>query len=80
LEDDGGEEGLRGGHRRAAEAELEATAARIVRLAARGRGPTAPLFSHVLLADAVSVEVARRRGIDPLPVEAIERVKRAAAE
>jgi glucose/mannose-6-phosphate isomerase len=45
----------------------------------RRHGPAARLFSHILLADAVSVEVARRRGVDPLPVEAIERVKRAAA-
>jgi glucose/mannose-6-phosphate isomerase len=49
-------------------------------VAGRGGGPATCLFSHVLLADAVSVEVARRRGIDPLPVEAIERVKRAAVE
>ncbi len=45
-----------------------------------GCGTVAGLFNHILLADAVSVEVARRRGVDPLPVEAIERVKRAAAE
>jgi glucose/mannose-6-phosphate isomerase len=78
LGDDAAAEGSRGAHFRAAAAELEASGARVVRIPGRGQGPAARLFSHVLLADAVSVEVARRRGIDPLPVEAIERVKRAA--
>lgn len=79
LEDDAAAEGTRGAHTRAAAAELAASGARVVRIPGRGQGPAARLFSHFLLADAVSVEVARRGGIDPLPVEAIERVKRAAA-
>lgn len=86
LEDDRSAEGVRGAHARAAAAELAASGARVVRIpphrkrAERGGGPAVCIFSHVLLGDAVSVEVARRRGIDPTPVDAIERVKRAAAE
>ncbi len=86
LEDDRSVEGMRGAHTRAAVAELTASGARVVRIppnrgrAVCGGGPAACLFSHILLADAVSVEVARRHGIDPLPVDAIERVKRAAVE
>lgn len=92
LEDDRAAEGIRGAHIRAAAAELAASGARVVRVPPYRRrgprpgdgdqagGPASSLLSHVLLADAVTVEVARRRGIDPVPVEAIERVKREAVE
>jgi glucose/mannose-6-phosphate isomerase len=92
LEDERAAEGMRGTYAGAAVSELIASGARVVRIPPYKRprdgpptaepvsgGAAARLFGHFLLADAVSVEVARRRGVDPLPVEAIERVKRAAA-
>ncbi len=58
----------------AADAELRAAGARVLRVPARGRGAAA-LLSHVFLADMTSIELAAARGIDPLPVAPIERVK-----
>jgi glucose/mannose-6-phosphate isomerase len=77
LEDSGSTEATRIRVANAAWDELAACGARVCRIPSRGHAPAARLLSHILLADRVSVEVARRRGIDPVPVEAIERVKAA---
>jgi hypothetical protein len=61
----------------AAEAELERLGLPLVRVAAHGADPLSRIWSDVLLGDRVSVEVARRRGVDPIPVEAILRLKQA---
>jgi glucose/mannose-6-phosphate isomerase len=44
---------------------------------AEGRSPLARLMTSALLGDFVSVYLALLRGVDPTPVEAIERLKRA---
>ncbi len=43
-----------------------------MRLEAEGGSRTARLLSAVMLGDLVSLELASARGVDPLPVEAIE--------
>jgi glucose/mannose-6-phosphate isomerase len=48
-----------------------------VRVETAGETPTARLLWTTMLGDLVSLELAGRRGVDPLPVEAIERLKRA---
>jgi glucose/mannose-6-phosphate isomerase len=45
-----------------------------------GRSPLARLFSLVAMGDLVSVYLALLRGVDPTPIEAIDRLKRALAE
>ncbi|HEY1854386.1 MAG TPA: bifunctional phosphoglucose/phosphomannose isomerase [Solirubrobacterales bacterium] len=49
----------------------------VVRVETAGATPTARLFWTTMLGDLVSLELARRRGVDPGPVEAIERFKQA---
>lgn len=59
-----------------AEAVTEAGAA-AVRVETAGETRIARLLWAVMLGDLVSLELARQRGLDPLPVEAIESFKRA---
>jgi glucose/mannose-6-phosphate isomerase len=54
---------------------LEAADIPVQRVAARGDSPVERVLSLVLLGDLVSVYVALDRGVDPTPVEAIERLK-----
>ncbi len=49
---------------------------RVVRLESEGRSALARLFSLVMLGDLVSVELARLRGVDPMPVARIAELKR----
>jgi len=49
-------------------------------VASRGEGTLARLFSLVVIGDLVSVAVAEHAGIDPVPVEVIEELKRRLAE
>jgi glucose/mannose-6-phosphate isomerase len=51
--------------------------ATVVRVETAGETPTARLLWTVMLGDLVSLELASRRGVDPVPVEAIERFKQA---
>jgi glucose/mannose-6-phosphate isomerase len=53
--------------------------AAVVRVETAGESPTARLLWTVMLGDLVSLELASRRGVDPVPVEAIERFKQAMA-
>jgi len=46
-------------------------------VSSQGTGPLARLFSLVVIGDLVSVAVAERAGVDPVPVEVIERLKKA---
>jgi glucose/mannose-6-phosphate isomerase len=48
-----------------------------LRVETAGETPTARLLWTTMLGDLVSLELAGRRGVDPVPVEAIERFKRA---
>jgi glucose/mannose-6-phosphate isomerase len=50
------------------------------RVGTRGAGPLARLFSLVAVGDLLSVVLAERRGVDPVPVEVIENLKRRLAE
>jgi glucose/mannose-6-phosphate isomerase len=50
------------------------------RVAARGAGPLARLFSLVVVGDLVSVLLAQGAGIDPVPVAVIEELKKRLAE
>jgi hypothetical protein len=50
-----------------------------VRVEAAGESRVARLLWTVMLGDLVSLELAERRGVDPLPVEPIERFKAALA-
>ncbi len=54
---------------------ISATAAASYRVEGRGETRTERLISLVLLGDLVSLYVAILRGIDPTPVDAIERLK-----
>ena len=54
---------------------IEPEAAGTLRLESRGSNPVERLLSLVLLGDLVSVYLAVLRGIDPTPVEPIERLK-----
>lgn len=42
---------------------------------ARGTGPLARLFSLTVVGDLVSVALAERRGVDPFPIDRLERFK-----
>lgn len=61
-------------------AAVAAAGAPAVRIETAGETRTARLLWATMLGDLVSLEVAERRGVDPLPVEAIERFKGAMAE
>jgi glucose/mannose-6-phosphate isomerase len=52
------------------------TGAEVMRIESMGETRTARLLWTVMLADLVSVELARSRGVDPAELEAIERFKR----
>jgi glucose/mannose-6-phosphate isomerase len=56
-------------------AAAEADGAPAIRLETAGETRVARLFWAIMLGDLVSVEIAKARGVDPLPVEAIERLK-----
>jgi len=59
---------------------IAAAGAGTVRLETAGETPVARLLWGVMLGDLVSLELAAERGVDPLPVEAIDRLKAALAE
>ncbi len=56
---------------------IEAAGATVVRLETEGETRVARLLWGVMLGDLVSLELAEARGVDPLPVEAIEGFKAA---
>jgi glucose/mannose-6-phosphate isomerase len=58
-------------------AEVERAGAPVVRVEARGDSRLERVLSHVLLGDLVSVYLAVLDGVDPTPVEPIERIKAA---
>jgi glucose/mannose-6-phosphate isomerase len=58
-------------------AALEPTAAVVARVETAGETRLERLLWAVMLGDLVSLEVARQRGVDPVPVEAIEKFKEA---
>jgi glucose/mannose-6-phosphate isomerase len=58
-------------------AAVAAAGSAAVRVEAEGETRVARLLWATTLGDLVSLELARRRGVDPLPVEAIERFKEA---
>jgi glucose/mannose-6-phosphate isomerase len=76
LEDDDHHERLR---RRVdlTAAEAERAGAPVLRLRSRGRTPAERVLSLVLLGDLASVRLAALDGIDPTPIEPIERLKTA---
>ena len=55
--------------------EVERTGAPVVKLESRGDSRLERVLSLVLLGDMVSVYMAVLAGVDPTPVEAIERFK-----
>jgi glucose/mannose-6-phosphate isomerase len=56
---------------------IEAAGAEAIRLETAGETPSERLLWAVMLGDLVSLELARARGVDPLPIEAIDRLKAA---
>jgi glucose/mannose-6-phosphate isomerase len=56
-------------------AAVAADGAPVVRIETAGETRVARLLWAVMLGDLVSLELAKARGVDPLPVEAIERFK-----
>jgi glucose/mannose-6-phosphate isomerase len=54
--------------------------ARVVRVEAAGETRVARLLWTTMLGDLVSLELAGRRGVDPVAVEALDRLKKAMAE
>lgn len=56
-------------------AEVERDGAPAVRIEAAGESRTERLLWTVMLGDLVSLELAEARGVDPLPIEAIDRLK-----
>jgi glucose/mannose-6-phosphate isomerase len=48
---------------------------KVVSARAEGPSPSARLLEATMLGDLVSLELAAARGVDPLPVEAIESFK-----
>jgi glucose/mannose-6-phosphate isomerase len=54
--------------------------AKVVRVEAAGETPVARLLWTTMLGDLVSLELAGRLGVDPVSVEALERLKEAMAE
>ena len=55
--------------------EVERSGAAAIRVRARGDSRLERVLSHVLLGDLVSVYLAALEGVDPTPVEAIQRLK-----
>jgi glucose/mannose-6-phosphate isomerase len=58
-------------------AEITANAAAVVRVESAGETRVARILWTVMLGDLVSLELARQRGVDPLPIEAIRHFKEA---
>ena len=56
---------------------IASAGAEVVRVQTEGETRTARLFSALMLGDLVSLRLAAARGVDPLPVEAIEGFKAA---
>jgi glucose/mannose-6-phosphate isomerase len=56
-------------------AEIAAAGSEVVSVQALGESRTARILYATMLGDLVSLELAEARGVDPLPVEAIERLK-----
>jgi glucose/mannose-6-phosphate isomerase len=56
---------------------VAAAGAPVVRVETAGETPTARLLWTTMLGDLVSLELASRRGVDPVAVEAIDRLKQA---
>jgi glucose/mannose-6-phosphate isomerase len=54
---------------------VEADATAIARVETEGESRTERLLWAVMLGDLLSLQLAARRGVDPSPVEAIERLK-----
>ena len=75
LDDEEADQGMRGRVIAASLAEWTRLGGQVTRIPARGTTTAGVLLSHVLLADRTSAELAQRRAVDPLPVEAIARVK-----
>jgi glucose/mannose-6-phosphate isomerase len=62
-------------------AELyEPSAESVVRIEAHGASRTARVLELVMLGDLVSLELAARRGVEPVPIAAIEELKRRLGE
>jgi glucose/mannose-6-phosphate isomerase len=59
---------------------IAAAGTEVVRVRAEGESRTARLFSAVMLGDLVSLRLAAERGVDPLSVEALDKLKAALAE
>jgi glucose/mannose-6-phosphate isomerase len=55
--------------------QVESVGGRVTRFAPAGQGLLARLYSLALLGDLASLHVAAARGVDPTPVEAIDRLK-----
>ena len=55
---------------------IEPNAAAVIRLETEGETRTDRLLHTVMLGDLLSIELANARGVDPLPVDAIEAFKR----
>jgi glucose/mannose-6-phosphate isomerase len=58
-------------------AAIEASGAEVVRVETQGETRVARLLWATMLGDLVSLELANARGVDPLPVEAIDELKAA---
>jgi glucose/mannose-6-phosphate isomerase len=56
---------------------IEASGVAVVRVEAAGETPAARLLWTVMLGDLVSLAIAEGRGVDPLPIDAIDRLKAA---
>ena len=54
---------------------IASTGAEAIRLLTAGETPIERLMWAVMLGDLVSLELAARRGVDPLPIEAIDKLK-----
>ncbi len=72
-------DGTRGRVVAAAEAELSGRGVEWIRVPANGADRVERVLSHVALGDYLSLELASQSGVDPMPIEAITRVKAAAA-
>jgi glucose/mannose-6-phosphate isomerase len=77
AEDGGGSAGALRSVTAAAQRELARAGGRVLTVPGHGGGRTARLLSQLILADMTSVELARVLDIDPVAIEAIERVKQA---
>jgi len=56
-------------------AAIEAAGATVVRVEAAGETAVQRLLWAVMLGDLVSLALAEARGVDPLPIEAIDKFK-----